>query len=280
MRFHGIFIACVFTFISCTAGELDSAIAAKDLTKVKMILSSNTGVDTSNIGLDSLLHLAILKGDVKTAKFFIAMGADVTVKEYINSNNFNISVLHTASVNDDLDMVKMLVENGAEIDAADGAGRTALFNACAIGNLDMVKYLVGHNAAITVRETVNGTYIIHEACYWDNIDVVKYLLYVGINKNLKDFKGNTPFKYAVKGENLDIVKLLVGSGVEIDAISPDEGSIFHGLEDLELVKYLVSLGLNPGLEDANGETPLQIAIEAGNDDVAEYLKGLPADTGK
>lgn len=273
MRFLGIIIV-IFMAIGCAKTELDRAIEAKDIEKVKAILMTNTGVNTGNMGLDSLLHLAVKTENTRIAKFFIGEGADVKVKEYINSNDYNISVLHTACLKDDLATVKMLVENGAEVDAIDGKGRTPLFNACAVGNVDIVEYLFENGASITYREPVKGTYPIHEACYWDNTDVVKYLLGVGINKNLKDFAGQTPFKYAVKGENLDIIKMIVGSGAETDNKGLDGQSIFHGIEDVEIVKYLVSLGLDPWMKNKYGLTPFDIAMNAGNDEVAEYLKSI------
>ncbi|OHD62537.1 MAG: hypothetical protein A2014_00230 [Spirochaetes bacterium GWF1_49_6] len=280
MRFLGIIFA-FFIVIGCTKSELDTAIEAKDITKVRAILMTNTGVNTGNMGVDSLLHLAVSTENTEIAKFFIDMGADVKVKEYINSNEFNISVLHTACLKDDFNMVKMLVEKGAEIDAMDGKGRTPLFDACAVGDVDIVKYLFEHGASLTYREPVKGTYPIHEACYWDNADVVKYLLGIGLNKNLTDFAGQTPFKYAVKGENLDIIKMIVDSGAEIDNKGTDGESIFHGIEDVEVVKYLVSIGLDPWMKDKHGLTALDIAVGAGNDDVAEYLKSLkPAGAAK
>ncbi len=260
--------------ISCTKTELDRAIEAKDIEKVKAMLMTNTGVNTANMGLDSLMHLAVKTENTEIAEFFIDMGADVKVKEYVNSNDYNISVLHTACLKDDLDTVKMLVENGAEVDAIDGKGRTPLFIACAAGNVGIVKYLFENGASITYREPNKGAYPIHEACYWDNSEVVSYLLGVGINKNLKDFAGQTPFKYAVRGENLDIIKIIVGSGAEIDNKGLDGQSVFHGIEDIEIVKYLVSIGLDPWMKNKNGFTPLDIAVNAGNDDVAEYLKSI------
>ncbi|NPV00578.1 MAG: ankyrin repeat domain-containing protein [Brevinematales bacterium] len=280
MKYFGI-IFTLLVLIGCTKSELDTAIEAKDINKVKAILMTNTGVSTDNMGMDSLLHLTVSTENTAIAKFFIEMGADVKVKEYINSNEFNISVLHTACLKDNFSMVKMLVEKGAEIDAVDGKGRTPLFDACAVGDVDIVKYLFEHGASLIYREPVKGTYPIHEACYWDNADVVKYLLNIGMNKNLKDFAGQTPFKYAVEGENLDIIKMIVDSGAEIDNKGADGESIFHGIENIEVVRYLVSIGLDPWMKNKHGLTALDIAVEAGNDDVAEYLKSLKsADTVK
>jgi len=263
--------------IGCTKTGLDRAIEAKDMEKVKAILMTNTGVNTANMGLDSLLHLAVKTENTEIAEFFIDMGADVKVKEYISSNDYNISVLHTACLKDDLATVKMLVENGAEVDAIDGKGRTPLFDACAVGNVNIVKYLFESGASIIYREPVKGAYPIHEACYWDNTDVVKYLLGVGMNKNLKDFAGQTPFKYAVRGENLDIIKMIVESGAEIDNQGLGGQSVFHGIEDVEIGKYLVSIGLDPWMKDKNGSTALDIAVKAGNDEVAEYLRSIKPD---
>ena len=101
--------------------------------------------------------------------------------------------LHKAVRWGELDRVKRLIEEGADTDATDDCGRTALYEACYKGSLEMVKYLceeAGANIAITDKD---GRTALHEAARGNNIDVVRYLCEeAGADKEATDKDGLTP----------------------------------------------------------------------------------------
>ena len=65
--------------------------------------------------------------------------------------------LNQAASERKLEVVKCLVENGAEIESKDWSGRTPLHQAAFNGDLDIVKYLVENGAKIETRDDQNET---------------------------------------------------------------------------------------------------------------------------
>ena len=82
-----------------------------------------------------------------------------------------------------LDMLKLLVENGADIHQKDFAGQTAL-----------------HRAALTPKG--------------ETLELMKYLIAAGADVNAKDNEGNTPLFVAYAVKNNDAVNLLINSGAD------------------------------------------------------------------
>lgn len=82
-----------------------------------------------------------------------------------------------------LDMLKLLIENGADIHQKDFAGQTAL-----------------HRAALTPK---GGT-----------LELIKYLIAQGADVNAKDSEGNTPLFIAYAVKNDEVVNLLINSGAD------------------------------------------------------------------
>lgn len=76
------------------------------------------------------------------AKYLVEKGADV------NNTSISISFLMDVAQKGDLDMVKFLVENDANVNLEDDMGKTALIYAAANGHFEIVKYLVEHGADI------------------------------------------------------------------------------------------------------------------------------------
>lgn len=65
--------------------------------------------------------------------------------------------LHLATMARNLPICKFLVNSGANIDAKDSNGFTALMLACQMGNDDLVSLLVEHNADTSIKDT-NGLF--------------------------------------------------------------------------------------------------------------------------
>jgi ankyrin repeat protein len=77
------------------------------------------------------------------------------------------SELHRCAESGDLERVKQLVEGGANIEARDSLGSTALSRACLEGQLEIVVYLVEHGANVAHRG-FEGKTPLHCACFGVN----------------------------------------------------------------------------------------------------------------
>jgi uncharacterized protein len=91
----------------------------------------------------SALGLAIFFGHAEIARLLVAGGADVNAP---SRNAFRVAPLHSAVASGDLQLVELLLENGALPESEEFLEATPLHSAAAHGNLPMVEKLLAAGA--------------------------------------------------------------------------------------------------------------------------------------
>ncbi|MDY6985652.1 MAG: ankyrin repeat domain-containing protein [Candidatus Thermoplasmatota archaeon] len=143
------------------------------------------------------LMLAAAKGDVRRVRDLIAKGADVNARNKWGATALMYAVNHSGSV----EVAKILIENGADVNARDNNGETALIDATDRGNREMVKLLLESGADVNAR-TNDGVTALTYATARRNRDLVRLLLENGADVDIKDEKGDTALDYASKNINM------------------------------------------------------------------------------
>lgn len=140
-------------------------------------------------------------------------------------------------------VIKTLDEYPTEINLIDG---TPLNHAINRGRDEIVKYLVERGA--NVNALYEGHYSpLMSAVGSNNIEIIKLLIEKGANVNLKDKHGNDALWKAVFNYNFEIVRLLVEAGADpFKADNPENYSNYDSAKDLmpateEIIKYFDSL---------------------------------------
>ena len=94
------------------------------------------------------LGLACYFGHYDVARYLVLKGADVNLP---SKNGFNVYPIHSAAAGNYTDIVKLLIEAGAEVNVKQQAGSTPLHAAAQYGNLDMLIVLLEFGAEVNVR---------------------------------------------------------------------------------------------------------------------------------
>ncbi len=246
---------------------------------IKTIIQTliNAGV---NIGTykyetsETPLHWASSVGNIEIVNFLIKKGVDVDIK-----NNRGATALHLAIINGHLDVVKKLIELRARINITDSQGKTPLQLAVSCEACDIVEYLlqVGANPNISCPFIDRST---------DDIGELDYNLYT----QAKELEGAkcSPLQLAAFLGNLDIIKLLITYGADVDAVCESKMySCLHmavfGItycvnreirEELEVLNFLLSNSNSPNLinsRDHEGKTPLHMAVSANHKETIRVL---------
>ncbi|WP_341816186.1 ankyrin repeat domain-containing protein [Wolbachia endosymbiont (group B) of Elophila nymphaeata] len=89
------------------------------------------------------LHVAVFNGQLEVAKILVNCGADVNAM----STDWQETPLHMAVQSGKLNVIKFLVEKGADVNAKEERGRAPLHTAAYSGKLDVVKFLVEERKA-------------------------------------------------------------------------------------------------------------------------------------
>lgn len=157
--------------------------------------------------------------------------------------SLNEKLLEAAEAND-FQKVKELVSKGADVNSKGDQWFTPLHNACGNfrPNITLIKFLIEKGADITADSKYNGTPL-HWACYTGNLDVVKLLIEKGGDINLQDsYRGNTPLHDAAGAHevNLKLVKYLLSLGADVEIKNKHGKTPFEATEDIRVKKILSS----------------------------------------
>lgn len=115
--------------------------------------------------------------------------------------------LISAAERGDAAVVKVLLAKGADVNAKDDGGRTALMTASDNGHLDVVKALLAKGADVNATAS-NGWTALMAASYNGHVDVVKTLLAKGTDVNAKDNDGATALDVATAAGHAEVGALL------------------------------------------------------------------------
>jgi len=250
-------LAFCMALISATAtsfaGELHDAVRANDNAAIESLLASGASVDESDLFLGTALHIAVSQGNVDIARILIDQGADLEAVSELRGAR----ALHLAANFGAVPMLALVLDSGADTESRDDDGRTPLFRAAAQGHTEAVRLLLDRGAEVDAREGTKDRTPLMEAAFYGKFDVVRVLVTHGADINAADASGRTPLILAATAESF----LNVGDG--------------------SLIEYLVGLGADIHAKDSAGHTPLAWAESSSGrwgdyKEIAEVLRRLGA----
>ena len=146
-----------------------------------------------------LLDASSLRGDFLKVKSLLEMGADVNAQD-----RYGMTALMLASVSGHQELVATLVRARADVNAQDKNGWTAVMWAITDGHQQIVATLVRVGADVNAQDK-DGFTALMVASSWGRQEIVAILLRAGADVNAKNKKGETALTLA-KSER--IVKML------------------------------------------------------------------------
>ncbi len=111
--------------------------------------------------------------------------------------------------------VKIVLTQGASIEAKDETGRTSLILAVEGGYLEIVQLLLAVSADIEAEDS-RGYRALHCAADNESVEIFTLLLKAGANINAQSNCGDSPLHIAAERSSLEIVKVLLESGASVD----------------------------------------------------------------
>lgn len=178
----------------------------------------------------------------------IGRGKDVQseISAYSRSTGGNHSMnLLRASAKGDLAEVKRFVAEGANVNSADGIGRTPIIEAAWGGHADVVKYLVDKGADVNAADNAGYTALMR-ACEEGHVQIITYLIGKGAAVNVRGkVRGTTPLMLAAEQGHIKVLELLLSHGAKINAVDQFEESACacaYRMDQMKAAQYLESKG--------------------------------------
>lgn len=180
-----------------------------------------------------------------------------------------------AASNDDLNAVKKLLEEGADVNKRDDdTGTTALDEAVMHGNRDMVRVLLNAGAEVNARTRNKQTALMR----LDNdatASLVRDLVNAGARVNARDADGDTPLIMASRYSTPEVVKALISAGARVNMANHDGETAIMAAADadeVDTVEVLFNAGADINARDHDGNTALKRARDGDYSDVVEFLR--------
>lgn len=202
---------------------------------------------------ETRMFLASLTGDYDTVKYLID-------KKNVNLNN-SLNPLFIASAKGHVNIVELLLKNGADINAKEKRGWTPIMAAVQNeNNASVVQILLKHEATVNDKSNYGITALIIASSKESNIEVVKMLLEKGADIEAKGgyAQKETPLIVAAFRGNTNIAEILLDYGANIEAKNSDgETALLVAIRHRKIntANLLLKRGADFYSEDYNGLTP-------------------------
>jgi ankyrin repeat protein len=257
-------------------------------------------IQAAGMGLNALyrwhinrrLMVATEHADIDEISRRIAEGADVnlpitdkqtnpTPATYLASelrrknkrpNKPHTTLLMVAVASKHLDVARQLLAHGARVDDRDEYGFTALTMAISVKCPEIVELLLDHHADPNAAGDINMPPLTWALLLRQN-EIARLLLHAGADPNVLNRDGLPPLYLAVMDDNVDAVRALLAAGADANVKYHDYPAFRTAVEqgNPSIVMTLLRFGADVNAVYADGRTPLELARNARQHDLAELL---------
>ena len=211
-------------------------------------------------------------GDLVEVKRLLGQKVDVNLK----GGALNLTAIMEAASNGHKEIVKVLIDAGAEVNAQDDLNNTALIEAAKKGHKSIVEMLLDAGANVNIQEKIRGNTAIIEAASNGHKETFEVLIKAGANIN--DINTiSTLLIYAAKNGWEDKVTTFIDKGANIKTLNE---ALIEAAKNghKEVVKILIGAGVDVNAkEDILNYTVIMEAANNGHKETVEVLIDAGAD---
>ena len=236
------------------------------------IMMAAAGSKFNNSNDKSPVDLTLLEKSAENSAKIMQMIIDKVDKKLINDSLEGKTPLIIAVGNSYIDTAKILIENGANINAVDIEGWSALSYAVNNGDIEIAKLLLENKAKIKDELLI----AIKSPIVESRIDIMKLLIDNKANINYTDENGFTPLNITIESGDMELTKFLITNGANVNSLMQDGVSLIGyaiAQNNMDLLQILIENGANVNYTngDSWADTPLKTASRLGLDNVVRIL---------
>jgi ankyrin repeat protein len=227
-------------------------------------------LDVKDINGWTALLYAAHGGCLNVVQLLLQHGADINAVD-IKRNN----ALMIAACTGNIAVAQLLLDSGADINGSDIHGQNSLFKTVYKGHVSMIELLVQHRLTVTTVSNDGWTLLMvaakgsHKAAAeW----LIQHLVYLDAVNN----SGGTALHIACcsDSDDADMVELLLANGADVHkrigaGRTALDGAVLRG--NIECVKVLIAAGADVNRADSDGASSLHVAVGKNNSAAVQLL---------
>jgi ankyrin repeat protein len=270
-----ILFLLLFTFTLAWGDEIHDVAHQGDLTKMKTLLTANPQLINAKDARNSTpLHFAADNGSIEVIELLLENGADLKAIDVDGD-----TPLHWAAFAGHQDVVELFIAAGAEINTKNKKGLTPLEYAVRLGHTDVVDFLLAKGVEIPLTGDKSRT-LLHQAAANGQNGLVTLMISKGVTILSRSNDGGTLLHNAAIGGLSGIIDLLIEQGVDIDAYDQYGLTALHlaARDDRKaIVEMLIAKGATIDIKTNDDKTAFYLASEKGHKEVSGILLANGAD---
>ena len=249
--------------------------AACNMHDIATFLIVEHSQDVNSLGFDmeeTPLHVSSHWGHVEIARILLEHGADIEARD----KNY-WSPLERASTEGHVELVQVLLEYGAEANARDAERCTPLYLAWDFGRPAVIRALLRHGADVRARYKNDQT-LLHQV---EEEEVTRLLLEYGADASALDIKNRTPLHRVSKLGHVGAARALLEHGVDVNARDAKKATPLHLAASgskyyweerlLDVIRLLLQHGSDIHARDDAGQTPFMRATASEYRNIMQLL---------
>jgi ankyrin repeat protein len=215
----------------------------------------------------NLLHIAMEQGWTQISNKLISQGANIEAKT--SDGQVPLSIALASNVNQQTS-VNLLLSKGVNKKMKASDGSDFMHFIAQLGDLNYTKILTKEGYSVEVKNAAGKTPI-YIAVDGGFLNIIRVLLDKGVNPAERTFNGMNLLHYAVDQGKYNIVKHLIDlNNVNINDLSGEMRSALHYAilsKNYNIIKLLIDKGCSKNQVDMDGNLPLHLAAEQGNESI-------------
>jgi ankyrin repeat protein len=252
--------------------DLVNAVRSGDLAKVSSVIASGADVnERDRAGQKTAMHWAAKTGNRAAMEALVAAKADPNVKDRQGRTPL------WSGVETDVEVVKFLVDKGADVNARDLIKSTPLLWASGFGKPETVAFLLSKGADVKATDDNGWTPLIWAAGLGQPM-TVDILVKSGADLTVADqTAGDTALLRAARTGKPESLKILIAAGADVSVKNKAGQTALHlaaASGNVEKVQQLLAAKADPAAVDAKGWAPIDHAMNRTAGDKTKLLEVL------
>lgn len=272
---------------------------------IQYLIDSGADVNARNKNGDSVLYLAVKKNKKDVGDLLLSRNADIFATNTENNSPLRIALTEGGEVQDWLitsrtlnivdgsgntplhyaaewnlkEALSSLIQKGANVNAVNSNGESALFSAVKADSPEIIQLLVENGIITDTRSNLTRDHLgntpLHYAVKWNSLNAAQSIISLGFDVNSQNLSGKTALSDSARSGKIEMTQLLIQFGANVNSadISGKTAlidSIQSGSE--EMISLLLQNGANPQIQEMNGRNAYHEAALTANTKVIELIR--------